>query len=174
MLHMLQWINIVDNVTNTIQKPVVWTRVFIYQFGKHHGGCAVYTTSEPLWFWDLQKRTALFKFSKNLEGDLGEHRQPLLRSGTISRSIVMKELAKIFLNKPPSKYLLNLNSAVRFCKSQNHKGSLTWCKLHAHHDVFQTNKWRPLFKPRAFGWCWLHYQKCLFTEACEAWQGWVH
>ena len=48
---------------------------------------------EPLWFWDLQKRTALFKFSKNLEGDLGEHRQPLLRSGTISRSIVMKELA---------------------------------------------------------------------------------
>ena len=47
----------------------------------------------------LQKRTALFKFSKNLEGDLGEHRQPLLRSGTISRSIVMKELAKIFVNK---------------------------------------------------------------------------
>ena len=41
--------------------------------------------------------TPLFKFSKNLEGDLGEHRQPLLRSGTISRSIV-KELAKIFVN----------------------------------------------------------------------------
>ena len=56
---------------------------------------------EPLWFWDLQKRTALFKFSKNLEGDLGEHRQPLLRSGTIPRSIVMimKELVKIFVNK---------------------------------------------------------------------------
>ena len=49
MLHMLQWINIVDNVTNTIQKPVVWTRVFIYQFGTHHGGCAVYTTSKSLY-----------------------------------------------------------------------------------------------------------------------------
>ena len=56
--------------------------------------------------------------------------------------------------KSLSKFLLNLNSAVRFCKSQNHKGSLTWCKLHTHHDVFQTDKWRPLFKPRAFGWCW--------------------
>ena len=56
--------------------------------------------------------------------------------------------------KSPSKFLLNLNSAVRFCKSQNHKGSLTWCKLHTHHDVFQTDKWRLLFKPRAFGWCW--------------------
>ena len=49
MLHMLQWINIVDNVTNTIQKPVVWTRVFIYQFGRYHGGCAVYTTSKSLY-----------------------------------------------------------------------------------------------------------------------------
>ena len=49
ILHMLQWINIVDNVTNTIQKPVVWTRVFIYQFGRHHGGCAVYTTSKSLY-----------------------------------------------------------------------------------------------------------------------------
>ena len=49
MLHMPQWVNIVDNVTNTIQKPVVWTRVFIYQFGRHHGGCAVYTTSESLY-----------------------------------------------------------------------------------------------------------------------------
>ena len=29
----------------------------------------------------------------------GRDRQPLLRSGTISRSIVMKELAKIFVNK---------------------------------------------------------------------------
>ena len=28
-------------------------------------------------------------------------------------------------------------------------GSLMWCKLHTHHDVFQTDKWRPLFKPRA-------------------------
>ena len=77
---------------------------------------------------------------KNLEGDLGEHRQPLLRSGITSRCIVMKELAKIFVNKSPSKFLLNLNSAVRFCKSQNHKGSLTWCKLHTHHGVFQTDK----------------------------------
>ena len=51
--------------------------------------------------------------------------------------------------KSPSKFLLNLKSAVRFCKSQNHKGSLTWCKLHTHHDVFQTDKWRTLFKPRA-------------------------
>ena len=61
--------------------------------------CSLHHVKEPLWFWDLQKRTALFKFRKNLEGDLGEHRQPLLRSGTISRSIVMKELAKIFVNK---------------------------------------------------------------------------
>ena len=50
--HMLQWINIVDSVTNTIQKPVVWTRVFIYQFGRHHGGCAVYTTSKSL-YWQI-------------------------------------------------------------------------------------------------------------------------
>ena len=49
MLHMIQWINIVDYVTNTIQKPVVWTRVFIYQFGRHHGGCEVYTTSKSLY-----------------------------------------------------------------------------------------------------------------------------
>ena len=83
---------------------------------------------------------ALFKFSKNLEGDLGEHHQPLLRSGTTSRSIVMKELAKIFVHKSPSKFLLNLSTAVRFCKSQNHKGSLTWYKLHTHHNVFQTDK----------------------------------
>ena len=54
----------------------------------------------------------------------------------------------------PSKFLLNLISAVHFCKSQNHKGPFTWCKLHTHHDVFQTDKWRPLFKTRAFGWCW--------------------
>ena len=46
---MLQWINIVDNVTDTIQKPVVWTRVFINQFGRHHGGCAIYTTSKSLY-----------------------------------------------------------------------------------------------------------------------------
>ena len=49
ILFMLQWINIVDSVTNTIQKPVVWTRVFIYQFGRHHGGCAVCTTSKSLY-----------------------------------------------------------------------------------------------------------------------------
>ena len=42
--------------------------------------------------------------------------------------------------KSPSKFLLNLNSTVRFCKSQNHKGSLTWSKLHTHRDVFQTDK----------------------------------
>ena len=42
--------------------------------------CSLYHVKEPLWFWDLQKRTAQFKFSKNLEGDLGEHLQPLLRS----------------------------------------------------------------------------------------------
>ena len=47
-----------------------------------------------------------------------------------------KELAKIFVNKIRQAK----NSAVRFLKSQNRKGSLTWCKLHTHHDVFQTDK----------------------------------
>ena len=42
---------------------------------------------------------SVVQVQQELEGDLGEHRKPLLPSGTISRSIVMKELAKIFVNK---------------------------------------------------------------------------
>ena len=150
MLHMLQWINIVDNVTNTIQKPVVWTRVFIYQFGRHHGGCAVYTTSKSLYGSKICRNAqrcswpAWSLFTKILASSFI----------TILLEIVPDRNRGWRCSPKSPNFLLNLNSAVRFCKSQNHKGSLTWCKLHTHHDVFQTDKWRPLFKPRAFGWCW--------------------
>ena len=67
MLHMLQWINIVDNVTKTTQKPVVWTRGLHLSVWKTSWWvCSLHHVKEPLWFWDLQKRTALFKFSKIL------------------------------------------------------------------------------------------------------------
>ena len=62
-------------------------------------------------FTPLQRAFVVLRFAdthnavqvqQNLGGDLGEHRQPLLRSRTISRSIVIKELAKIFVNKDPA------------------------------------------------------------------------
>ena len=124
MLHMLQWINIVDNVTNTIQKPVVWTRIFIYQFGRNQGGCAVYTTSRAFMVLRLAETHSAVNFSKNLEGDLFTK---ILASSfiTILLEIVPdRNRGWRCSPKSASKFLLNLNCAVRFCKSQNHKGSL--------------------------------------------------
>ena len=63
--------NIVDYVTNTIQKPVVWTRVSIYQFGRHHGGCAVYTTSKRFMVLRFAETHSAVQVQQELRGKFG-------------------------------------------------------------------------------------------------------
>ena len=137
MLHMLQWINIVDNVTNTIQKPLIW---FI----------SLEDIMVGVQFTQRQRAFTVLRFAETHSAVLGLPDLCLQRFWLVPSSRYFLKLFLIVIGVDGALP----NSAMWFCKSQNHKCSLTWCKLHTHHDVFQTDKWRPLFKPRAFGWCW--------------------
>ena len=84
---------------------------------------------------------------------------------TYSAVQVQQEFRRRFGRAPPTPVTIRNNfkkyrdegTSQNLCKQRSGRPNLRtikalWhgVKLHTHHDVFQTDKWRPLFKPQAF------------------------
>ena len=168
MLHMLQWINIVDNVTNTIQKPVVWTRVFIYQFGRHHGGCAVYTTSKSLYGSEICRHSAV-QVQQEFRRRFG--RAP-------PTPVTIRNNFKKYRDEGTSQNLCKQRSGrPRTARSLRNIGAVRRA-LNRNPDMTARRNTSPNLSKSSFNRITKYDLSdngpLLFTEACEAWQGWVH